>query len=114
TVEPKSPKRWQTALRLILLSILTLSLLASGFSTSHSPAHNQTMSTRQEVNASLAPVIGSRTTIVILIQFPDKTNSTSPSKISDMLTGLNSYYSEDSDRKSTRLNSSHVSISYAV
>jgi len=48
------------------------------------------------VNASLAPVIGSRTTIVILVQFPDKTNSTSPSKISDMLTGLNSYYSEDS------------------
>src|SRR5881397_1121062 len=54
------------------------------------------MSTRQEVNASLAPVIGSRTTIVILVQFPDKTNSTSPSKISDMLTGLNNYYSEDS------------------
>ncbi len=79
-----------------MLSILGLGLVASGFSISHSPAHNQTMPTGHEINASFAPVIGSRTTIVILVQFPDKANATSPSKISGMLTGLNSYYSEDS------------------
>jgi len=82
--------------RLIVLSILGLGLVVSGFSISHSPAHNQTMPIAQGLNASLPPVIGSRTTIVILVQFPDKANATSPPKISDMLIGLNSYYSEDS------------------
>jgi len=48
------------------------------------------------VGPSLAPVTGSKTTLAILVQFSDKSNATSPSKISGMLTGLNNYYSEDS------------------
>ncbi|TMI31026.1 M6 family metalloprotease domain-containing protein [Candidatus Bathyarchaeota archaeon] len=54
----------------------------------------------------LKAVNGPQTTIVILVQFPDRTNSTSPSQISNALALLNDYYSEDSY--------STVSFQYAV
>ncbi|MBO0888849.1 M6 family metalloprotease domain-containing protein, partial [Candidatus Bathyarchaeota archaeon] len=45
---------------------------------------------------SLAPVSGSQPTLVVLVQFGDMANSTSPSKISETLSGLDNYYGEDS------------------
>ena len=46
--------------------------------------------------SSPAGVSGPQRTLVILVQFSDKPNGTSPSKIQTLLGGLNSYYEEDS------------------
>jgi len=43
-----------------------------------------------------AGVSGPQRTLVILVQFSDKSNGTSPSRIQALLGGLNSYYDEDS------------------
>jgi M6 family metalloprotease-like protein len=57
----------------------------------------------EEINIGLAPnhlplaaVNGPQRTIVIMVQFPDKGNSTSPTQILRMLSNLNNYYNEDS------------------
>ncbi|HET7404917.1 MAG TPA: M6 family metalloprotease domain-containing protein [Candidatus Bathyarchaeia archaeon] len=43
-----------------------------------------------------SPVAGTQSTLVVLVRFPDVTNTTSPTNINGMMTGLNNYYSEDS------------------
>ena len=47
-------------------------------------------------STTLARVAGNEQTLVILVQFSDQPNSTTPSQISQTLKGLNSYYREDS------------------
>ena len=47
-------------------------------------------------NLPLAAVNGPQKTLVILVDFSDKGNSTSPSQIGGILGGLNDYYREDS------------------
>jgi M6 family metalloprotease-like protein len=47
-------------------------------------------------NLPLAGVKGPQSTLVILVDFSDKPNSTSPTQIQSILQGLNDYYREDS------------------
>jgi M6 family metalloprotease-like protein len=58
--------------------------------------HNQTTLTAGASTPQLHPVTGSQPTLVVLVQFTDKSNSTSPSTTTDLLSSLNNYYSEDS------------------
>jgi M6 family metalloprotease-like protein len=44
----------------------------------------------------LAPIIGAQPTLVVLVGFSDKTNSTSPARIAATLSVMNNYYAEDS------------------
>ncbi len=60
--------------------------------------HNQTILTEIQPASSSAPITGSQPTLVVLVRFSDVSNATSPSKISQLLAGLNSYYAEDSYR----------------
>jgi M6 family metalloprotease-like protein len=83
------------SLRLILLSTLALALI-SPFYTNEQSLHNQTTLTAEASTPQLPPVIGSQPTLVVLVQFTDKSNSTSPSKTASLLSSLNKYYSEDS------------------
>src|SRR3989449_195308 len=42
------------------------------------------------------PVSGAQSTLVVLVGFSDKPNSTSPNRIASVLSSLNNYYAEDS------------------
>src|SRR2546428_3776718 len=44
----------------------------------------------------LTPVSGAQSTLVVLVGFSDKPNSTSPNRIASVLSSLNNYYAEDS------------------
>ncbi len=77
----------------IVITVVVLTLLSViGTIPSHALSSPQTPDT----NLPLAAVNGPQTTIVILVRFPDKSNSTSPSTIRSQLVGLNNYYNEDS------------------
>lgn len=58
--------------------------------------HNQTTVTARPQSTLLVPFAGSQPTLVVLVQFSDQSNKTSPSKISETLFRLNAYYAEDS------------------
>jgi len=44
----------------------------------------------------LTPISGAQSTLVVLVGFSDKPNSTSPNRIASVLSSLNNYYAEDS------------------
>ena len=50
----------------------------------------------KDVNLPLKPITGAQPTLVVLVGFSDKTNATSPTGISNVLSGMNNYYAEDS------------------
>src|SRR5258708_3228257 len=58
--------------------------------------HNPSASIPKDVNTALKPIAGAQPTLVVLVGFSDKTNATSPTRISNILSGMNNYYSEDS------------------
>jgi M6 family metalloprotease-like protein len=83
-------------LRLILLSTLALALVSPAYAVTGQAFHTQTTLTIPASTTESAPVVGSQPTLVILVQFTDKSNSTSPSETASLLSGLNNYYDEDS------------------
>lgn len=81
-------RSWGTVSVFVL--ICTISVVGtSAYQNSGSP-------TPAGTNLPLAAVSGPQSTLVILVRFPDKNNSTSPSTIQGLLRGLNNYYGEDS------------------
>src|SRR5713101_8460433 len=50
----------------------------------------------KDANVPLKPIAGAQPTLVVLVGFSDKTNTTSPTRISNILSSMNNYYSEDS------------------
>src|SRR5213594_1423926 len=58
--------------------------------------HNPSASIAKDANPPLKPIAGAQPTLVVLVGFSDKTNTTSPTRISNILSGMNDYYSEDS------------------
>ena len=44
----------------------------------------------------LSPISGAQSTLAVLVGFSDKPNSTSPTRIASVLSGMNNYYAEDS------------------
>src|SRR4029077_12040717 len=50
----------------------------------------------KDANLPLKPITGAQHTLVVLVGFSDKTNSSSPTRISSILSGMNNYYTEDS------------------
>ena len=58
--------------------------------------HNPSASIAKDANPPLKPIAGAQPTLVVLVGFSDKTNTTSPTRISNILSGMNNYYSEDS------------------
>src|SRR3989449_2181124 len=53
-------------------------------------------SVAKDPNLLLKPITGAQPTLVVLVVFSDKTNTTSPTRISNILSGMNDYYAEDS------------------
>jgi M6 family metalloprotease-like protein len=76
-----------------IIGLIILSFSAGAMNATH---HDEASSGAQPVNLPLAAVNGPQRTIVILVQFPDKGNNTSPTQILRMLSNLNNYYNEDS------------------
>src|SRR5260370_32384853 len=60
--------------------------------------HNPSASIAKDANPPLKPIAGAKPTLVVLVGFSDKTNTTSPTRISNILSGMNDYYGEDSYR----------------
>ena len=77
----------------VILVLIMLSVSGGILNVTHSDG---TGTETRPVNLPLAAVNGPQRTIVILVQFPDKGNSTSPTQILRMLSNLNNYYNEDS------------------
>lgn len=87
---------WLLAIRVFSLTVLILVSLSPISTTSlMGPQDRATVSGVSGI-AQNVPVSGAQSTLVVLVQFPDKSNTTSPPKIAGMMTGLNSYYAEDS------------------
>jgi M6 family metalloprotease-like protein len=47
-------------------------------------------------NPAFKPISGAQPTLVVLVGFSDKANTTSPTRIASTLSGMNNYYAEDS------------------
>src|SRR6266851_7853635 len=58
--------------------------------------HTSSASIAKDANPALKPIAGAQPTLVVLVGFSDKTNTTSPTRISNVLSVMNNYYSEDS------------------
>src|SRR5213596_3834227 len=58
--------------------------------------HNSAPLVGKDSNPILAQISGPQRTLVVLIEFSDKPNSTSPTRIANTLSVMNSYYAEDS------------------
>src|SRR5437879_8526443 len=58
--------------------------------------HNQTPLTDRKSKLPFTPVSGTQPTLVVLVGFSDKTNSTSPTRIAETISTMNNYYAEDS------------------
>jgi len=58
--------------------------------------HNPTPLTDRKSKLPFTPVSGTQPTLVVLVGFSDKTNSTSPTRIAGTLSTMNNYYAEDS------------------
>src|SRR2546425_1077512 len=66
------------------------------FQTGPVQLHNPSTSVSKDANLPLKPISGAQPTLVVLVVFSDKTNTTSPTRISNILSGMNDYYAEDS------------------
>ena len=58
--------------------------------------HNPAPLVGKHSNLLLAPISGAQPTLVVLVGFSDKANSTSPTRIAGTLSTMNDYYAEDS------------------
>src|SRR5260370_34545169 len=58
--------------------------------------HDPSALVSKDANVPLKPITGAQPTLVVLIGFSDKTNTTSPTRISNILSAMNNYYAEDS------------------
>ena len=58
--------------------------------------HNSPALIAKDSNVPLKPLSGAQSTLVVLVGFVDKANTTSPTRIADTLSGMNNYYAEDS------------------
>ena len=58
--------------------------------------HSPKSAIAKDSNLPLKPLSGAQPTLVVLISFSDKANTTSPTRITDTLSGMNNYYAEDS------------------
>lgn len=58
--------------------------------------HNPSVSAAKDANVPFKPITGAQPTLVVLVGFSDKTNVTSPTRISNILSVMNNYYAEDS------------------
>src|SRR5712691_9088242 len=58
--------------------------------------HSPSALVAKDANLPLKPITGAQPTLVVLVGFSDKTNTTSPTRISNILSGMNNYYTEDS------------------
>jgi M6 family metalloprotease-like protein len=58
--------------------------------------HSPTSIAGKDSNLSLKPLSGAQPTLVVLVVFSDKANTTSPTRIANTLSGMNNYYAEDS------------------
>ena len=84
------------SLRLLLLSVLALALVSPAYLVGGTPHYASTTLAIPASTVQLPAVTGTQPTLVLLVQFTDKSNSTSPSRTATMLSGLNNYYTEDS------------------
>src|SRR2546422_1647908 len=66
------------------------------FQTGPVQLHNPSTSVAKDPNLPLKPITGAQPTLVVLVGFSDKTNTTSPTRISNILSGMNNYHAEDS------------------
>ncbi len=82
------------AFRLRATFILFILLFPLGI-TLQLPAESNTLAA-PSTDLPLAAVNGPQKTLAILVRFPDKTNSSTPRQISSALSGVNTYYSENS------------------
>ncbi len=77
----------------VFLALALISPFGSGHTLSgRTGARPESAST----NLPLAAVNGPQRTLIITVQFPDKSNTTSPNQILPLLSNLNNYYNEDS------------------
>ncbi|HVH16391.1 MAG TPA: M6 family metalloprotease domain-containing protein [Candidatus Angelobacter sp.] len=58
--------------------------------------HNPIALAAKDANLPFKPITGAQSTLVVLVEFSDKGNTTSPTRIADTLSGMNNYYAEDS------------------
>src|SRR5438105_8482698 len=58
--------------------------------------YNPAPLTARNSELPFTPVSGAQSTLVVLVGFSDKTNSTSPTGIAGTLSTMNNYYTEDS------------------
>ncbi len=58
--------------------------------------HNPAPSFNNVSTFPLTPISGAQSTLVVLVGFSDKTNSTSPTRIAETLSNMDNYYAEDS------------------
>lgn len=58
--------------------------------------HNSSALVAKDTNLPLMPITGAQPTLIVLVGFSDKTNTTSPTRIAKILSGMNNYYAEDS------------------
>jgi len=80
--------------RLLMIPVLIIAILVSQMGSVQ--LHSLTSIVGKDSNLPLKPLSGAQPTLVVLIAFSDKANSTSPTKISNTLSGMNTYYAEDS------------------
>lgn len=58
--------------------------------------NNPSALSAKDTNLPLKPITGAQSTLVVLVEFSDKSNTTSPTRIAITLSGMNNYYAEDS------------------
>ena len=86
-----------TAIRVFSFAVLMILVAISPISTiSLMGPPNPTANAGPPTAIQGTPETGAQSTLVVLVQFPGKSNTTSPTKISGLMTGLNNYYAEDS------------------
>lgn len=79
---------------LLILPALIASLLVSQMGPLQ--LHSPSALIANDSNPPLKPLSGAQSTLVVLVGFTDKTNTTSPTRIANTLSGMNNYYAEDS------------------
>ena len=81
------------------LSLLVVaSLITALFISQTSPLqlHSSVGLVGKDSNPPFKPINGVQPTLVVLVGFSDKANTTSPTRIDNTLSGMNNYYAEDS------------------
>src|SRR5690242_7343205 len=80
--------------RLLMIPVLVIAMLVSQMGPVQ--LHGPTSIPDKDSNLPLKPLSGAQPTLVVLVSFSDKANSTSPARIVNILSGMNNYYAEDS------------------